>query len=249
MISQNTLFLFVIVYLVQAAGIYFLCPLCISRTKVQLKYKKRKGSRNHREGVNVINADQVSAFPQTSWAGLSLLRSTVAGRWKLRTERKAITRIVTVHREKSGLCGAGRSRKVGAEGEMRGRTFRPRYIPRDREKGTPRPRGVTRATTRSPFPTRARNVYRGGGDRLRSADTRRRNGAARWHRHRCGLLRKLRHAEIARPATSPAVSLARTCIIRESRWKIVRAARQPRTFSIGWTRARYYERSGRRKRL
>lgn len=57
----------------------------------------------------------------------------------------------------------------GGGGGETGRMFQPRYIPRDREKGTPRRCEVTRATTRPPFPTRARNVR--AEERLDSGDT------------------------------------------------------------------------------
>lgn len=51
--------------------------------------------------------------------------------------------------------------KASEEGKRWGECS-PRYIPRDREKDTPRPCEVTRATTRLSFPTRVRNVQSGG---------------------------------------------------------------------------------------
>lgn len=108
----------------------------------------------------------------------------------------------------------------------RGKTSRPRYIPRDREKGTPRPRGVTRATTRSPFPTRARNVradQRGAAQRLRPPI---RDGGIAPDDIVTGAIYCANCGKLRPPV--PRSVLARACIIWESRWKIVRTARRPR---------------------
>jgi len=127
-------------------------------------------------------------------------------------------RCVAVHastRTQAQMVGNGvterKARSRDGRGRERERECTPRCIPRDREKGTPRPRGVTRATTRSPFPIRNAHDDGGGYPAL--------------------------HDAILDDTVSGAVSVAQTaarceprsraCIIRESRWKIVRGQPSP----------------------